>query len=98
MSNKADTALQGVMEHLPVQNVIDRLPHVPSVQAVVDHLPDRLRPAPKRRSRRPAVLAIIVLAILVAVMMRRRASDHEVVSFDGASARPSRDAAFVDVR
>jgi hypothetical protein len=98
MSNKADTALHGVIEHLPVQSVIDHLPHVPSVQAVVEHMPERFRPEPKHRSRRPAVVAIVLLAILVALMLRRRSSPHDVATFDGSAASTDRDAAFVDVR
>ena len=98
MTNKADTALHGVIEHLPVQSVIDHLPHVPSVQAVVDHMPDRFRPEPKHRSRRPAVLAIVLLAVLVALMLRRRSSPPELATLDGSSALTDRDAAFVDVR
>jgi hypothetical protein len=59
--------IQQVLEHIPVQTVIE---HIPS--QVVEYLPERLRPQPKRDLRPFAIGIGVLVALAVLMMMRRR--------------------------
>jgi hypothetical protein len=92
----------------PLQNVLQELPkptiptpdlHVPD--AVVSHLPQRFRPEPPHRSRRPWLLALVLVVVAVVVVKAlrgRRDGGDEIVSYNGSSSSRSNDASFADVR
>jgi hypothetical protein len=87
--------LQSALEHIPTPDLSNI--HVPT--AVVDRLPDRLRPA-KKSSKRPWMIGAIVLAVIVAMLLakKRQSSHQDIASYNGSAPSRSGDASLVDVR